>query len=877
MVIDTADDLPVEAIRRTLPWRAGEWVSAESLQWGIELLQSLPFLRSAYVELEPSPKGEVLRVRLARQPILRDIHFSGLFPLFENAALDALRMRPGDPFDAAKLARETERLEDLFERRGFFGSACRAVTVPEGGDFTIRYDCDRGKLLRVGEVEVSGASALPAEEVGQELTPRLYFTRERLRKKTEKLVQRYRGLGWVSARIDVEEVRPRPEDGKVDLVVHVKEGKKLVLAFTGNDVADSDDLEEVLTFREEGGYGYFLVEDNERKIEQAYAGKGYPAARAEAEREETEDEVRVTYKIAEGPKLAFEGLRFEGNHSIDHEELEDATVSGRRRWRVLAPRWNVENLGKDQAAIEDVYRSAGFADVAVEPAVQERQDGSVVALFRIREGARYVLGSVRVAGVPEDLEGRVARARRLGAGDPYVQARVQEEASALERVLYAAGLLTGRVDVREERAASGGKVAVTYSLDPGPRYRTSAVFTAGAARTAESVIREAVTLGPGKIITPKALADTQRRLRSLESFESIQVDPVGLYSDQPKPVSGGLVDLPVMIGLRERYRIQIDVGFAYDTDLGATGNASVSNVNLLGRAIQVTAAGKFGDQQRAASLRVTDPMLLGTEFRGSVFGSYRDENLEAFDIRELLVGSALERILSRTMIVKADLSYRVADVSNVTVDDPSAPEEGSSRALLWSASMVRDARNDLLYPSRGSYASVAVTTSARALLSDDNFVRIDLQGRRYQPIAGKLVGVVSARFTDVEIFGSTRRVPTPELLFAGGSTSVRGFEEDRLGPLDRNGDPLGGGARVITNAELRFPLAWILEGALFVDAGKVAQELSDLGKGKIQAAAGAGVRARSPVGPIRLDFGYQLQDNPPLDRWAIHFSFGYPF
>jgi outer membrane protein assembly factor BamA len=391
------------------------------------------------------------------------------------------------------------------------------------------------------------------------------------------------------------------------------------------------------------------------------------------------------------------------------------------------------------------------------------------------------------------------------------------------------------------------------------------------------VVRQAYALEPGGLLTPQGLADTQKNVRDLEVFDAIQVAPIGLDAVGAEDVSAEPIDLPVKVQVRERPRTELDLGFGYDTDRGASGNFTYRQLNLFDRAKKLTLNGIYGERDKGANAVLSDPRLFGSSVKGAVSSSYSDTDLEAFDQTAFRVGGSVSRELPWDLTAALELGYELTDTTNVVATDPDAPAEGITHELLLTPSLAYDTRDDLLYPTRGVFGSVSVGLSTQAVLSDDNFVRYDVQARRYQTLATGVVGVVSARFTDVDLYGSTTVVPTPELLFTGGTSTVRGFAEDRVGPLASNGKPLGGGARLLANLELRFPLFWLVEGAAFCDAGQITRDLSAVSVDGFQVGAGGGLRLRSPVGPLRVDLGYPVVPGDATGGVRIHFSFGYPF
>ncbi len=916
--------IPTEQIRRALPLKLNAPFDAAADAAVRQFLASLPIIGKSEVRIEPTPAGDVLVLDLERQPVVREIVFAGIFPIFERDALKALRMRAGDAFDSSALPGEVERLAKLLEQNGFQDSTCSASVGDDDGEISLAYQCTRGFFTRVGAIQLVGASVLSEDEVGSALRPWFFFTRDDLSQRVEKLTARYRELGYVRAHVDAVPGPPDADD-RVPLTVTVQQGKRLVVEITGNENLAEDEIRDVLPFVREGGYGIFLVEEGAEAIHALYESSGFPHVEIGKQRVEHDDDVLVRYTIREGEPQSLAAVCVDdpaiaeaddSNPALcrslltrpaaarpaepatppaeplqqpsPHADIQpqDALRSGRSRWLLLAPRWQSTLLEEDRGALVDYYRSLGFAEASAGIARMETLPDGVVAIFPIDRGPEYRVGTVSIEGSRVDIADVVAAKLTTKTGEPYRTADVDAAAAELEKELQGLGYLAARVEasvelvptpVAEGAEPRDGAANVAFRIAPGSLHRVTDLVLLGANETRKGVVKRAFALEPGALLTPGGLADTQKNVRDLEVFDAIQVAPIGLDVSAHATPAVEPVDVPVKVQVRERPRTELDLGFGYDTDRGASGRFAFRQLNLFDRAKKLTVNGTYGQRDKGSTVVLSDPRLFGSSFKGALSGAYSDTDLEAFDQRTIRVGGSLSRALPWDLTAAFDVGYELADTSNVVADDPDAPEPGTTRELLLTPSLAYDTRDDLLYPTRGTFASVSIGLSSRAYLSDDNFVRYDLQARRYQALAAGVVAVASARFTDVDLYGSTTVVPTPELLFTGGTSTVRGFEEDRIGPLDSNGKPLGGGARLLGNLELRFPVVWLLEGALFVDAGQITRTLSAVTVDKFQVGAGAGVRLRSPVGPLRLDLGYPVVAGAAPDGIGIHFSFGYPF
>jgi outer membrane protein insertion porin family len=225
------------------------------------------------------------------------------------------------------------------------------------------------------------------------------------------------------------------------------------------------------------------------------------------------------------------------------------------------------------------------------------------------------------------------------------------------------------------------------------------------------------------------------------------------------------------------------------------------------------------------------------------------------------------------------------------------------RLSSFSTSLIRDTRDDTVNPSSGEYVSASGQLAALAIGSQVGFVKSFFTAQKFHALSGvnNLVLAGSARLGVAAEFDTTNPIPEPERFFAGGDTTVRGFDPDTLGirhhPLDpqrdtinENNFPIGGNATVILNGELRMPVGAGLSVVSFFDTGNVFQRASQLNLADLRSAAGFGIRYKSPFGPLRVDLGFKTHVDAircRLDpvgtaaclesRPALHISFGQAF
>ncbi len=200
-------------------------------------------------------------------------------------------------------------------------------------------------------------------------------------------------------------------------------------------------------------------------------------------------------------------------------------------------------------------------------------------------------------------------------------------------------------------------------------------------------------------------------------------------------------------------------------------------------------------------------------------------------------------------------------------------ETGTIQIARLSGSYIRDQRNDPINPTRGDYITGTFQVANRAFGSEVNFTSLFAQGSFFRPAKDAVIAT-SVRLGWNQPYGGTKSLPITERYFAGGSTTLRAFSLDEAGPEG------GGNALAIINAEYRFPIPFLISdlgGAFFYDTGTTFPRLSDFNFGDFTHTAGFGFRYETPLGPIRVDFGFNLNRQPHESHSKVFFTLGHTF
>jgi outer membrane protein insertion porin family len=541
--------------------------------------------------------------------------------------------------------------------------------------------------------------------------------------------------------------------------------------------------------------------------------------------------------------------------------------------------YRAEVLDRDLRVLLAFLRTQGFADARVGPAdVMFSGDRSRARVtIPVEEGPRLTVGAVTVEGQAAVAPATLRAALPLKSGAWWSLTLVEDGRRAIER-LYADRGHPAATAVAES-ARRGDVVDVRYRIREGEPERIARILVRGLLLTRPGVVERTLPFRPGELLLPERLREGQRRLAELPAFEATGVEP-------SRPAAGPFAD--VLVTLRERKPWRADFGVGYGNDDGARGFVELGHDNLFGtgRSVVIREKASAGGQKTGFAERTDlvyrEPWLLGTPWSAdaTLLRERRDEIGYSLERYGLAVGAQRELPPVPLKGLHAALRYRLDHVNRFDVDATLAAADvtpGAQRVASLTPILTLDRRDDRLDPRRGSFHLGSVEVGGAPLGSEIDFVKARLETSWAVPWPPPTVLALSGRLGLATPLGDTPALAIEDRFFTGGATSVRGFRENRIGPRDAAGNPVGGNALVVLNLEWRFPLWRWIGGTLFVDTGTVTPEVGDLELGSFRTGAGGGLRIATPVGPIRVELGYALQPVPGESRLHVYLTVGNPF
>lgn len=892
-------DIPAQ-----LTFGTGDRLDEASVRRSLSNLYATGLVSEVEIWGRPDPEAAfsvVAMVVLRGHTWIEDVRLEGVLGLKRFELARAVAQRAGAPLSESRILQSVFALRDLYDERGYRSAGVRLAFENRGVKRqALVFTLDAGERTRIGDVRFEGDlgrydpdGLLEVLEVG----PGGLYSERRVENDAERLQAWLVEKNHLQARVEAPRtVVSDTTDDELHLVYPVRVGPRIEVTVRGDDLATLE-RKKLLLFLEQETYDEALMRQSCDRLVRHYQEKGHFRVRVDCRQTaEAEDRLRVSIDVERGPLYTLESVVFEGNATFDQAALEPLIgTTARRALKRKSGRMVGSVLREDLDNLRSFYILQGFSAVQIGP---ERLDEggtpeapTLALTIPIVEGPRRRVVRLEHRGLAavEDVDALLARLPLKAGGGPFhpvlldesldlVRARYEDEG-------YPAALVDATLDWNDETTL----VDVFLTVDQGPRSVVDRVVLRGHRRTRESLLRRVIDLRAGDPLSRRRLLQVERELYALGVFSRVEAE-LG-----PSTELGPARD--VIVTLEEGRRWRLGYGLSYHSDDGLGGVFSINRGNLGGRAgrLQLDLRGNRRDQR--ARLIFDQPSLGRWQLPLTVTLFFEEEERPSFTTRDRGLRLALRRDFGR-LRSGLNLDYRLVDL---LVPPPSVVElereDNELRIASLAPFVLLDRRDDPFDPTRGWSAYLQAQYAFPFADADTELLRLFWQQTAFVPLgrAGVLAGSLrlgalrpfdGGRVPDPLVPGDlpSRLVPISERFFAGGRTSHRAYERDRLAipgetSVTLDGEPyeLGGTALVLLNLDWRFPIAGAFGGTLFVDAGNVWGDYRDVDLTQAKLGVGLGLRYRSPIGPLRFEVGWKLDPEPGARNPVFLLSFGNPF
>jgi outer membrane protein insertion porin family len=931
------------ALHAVVTQKPGTPYSEANIEASSQALKRAGKFADVQINVEPEVSG--LRVSFLLEPAyyLGIVEFPGIGKYFAYTRLLQVVNLPDEaPYDPSRIPVAEEALREFLRRNGYFQSQVHAGPAIDDAHqlVSVRFVVEMGKQARIASVKVDGpdtpegarllrsVKSLRARLSGGLLKTGKPYAPERIGAATKLMKRTLTKQQRLASSIHENPPHYNAETNRVDVSFKVEVGPIVNVRAVGARLTVVPFLagrlmKTLIPIYSEGAVDQDLVQEGQRNLTDYFQKKGYYDATVTTKFEKRPDQILVVYTIDRGSKHKVDRILFHGNYELTAKELMDQ-VSVKRSHIWTHGSVSQKLLKQSAANIQALYRDRGYEEVKVTPRTIDREP-KIDVVFEIEEGPQTVVDNVRITGNQNVSATQLTGPKgfQLRAGVPFSPRKLAEDRNRISATYLNRGYLNADVKATVTRnPGDPHRIDVAYAITEHQVVRIGEVVYVGQKQTRLPLITKTAQLPTEAPMKREELLEAESRLYDLGIFDWSSVGP-------RRPITSQMDEIAV-VKVHEAKRNEITYGFGFEVShrggniptgtvalpggggtIGLEGNqiapsqstfASPRGVveftrrNMRGMAETANASILLSRLDQRALTSYSQPHFIGSQWQSlSSFSIERNSENPLFTAGWGDLGFQLERLISRKTNTRLQVRYdfNKTNLSNLLVPDLVLPQDRHVRLSTVSATLIRDTRDKPLDAHRGSFATVNFGITPTAFGSSANFAKLFGQYAYYKAVHS-IVFANSIRIGLASPFAGSF-VPTSQLFFSGGGTSLRGFPIDQAGPQRLvpfcnvlQGEsgcvnitvPVGGKQLFIFNSEARFPLGITksLGGVLFYDGGNVYSAINfNNFINNYSNTVGVGLRYSTPIGPVRVDVGRNLNPVPGLNATQYYITIGQAF
>ena len=890
------------------------------------------------VELEIRPQANGVRVLLVCQPAIYFGIFEfpgadGRFPY--SRLLQVSDYPPRGAYSPVDIENAQASLLKFFQQNGFFEAVVNpeVITDNQRGLVNVIFHVSLGRRARFGRVLLNGAPPEEQERLqkalkswrarvrGSAMRQGKSYSLKAIQNATQYLEGQLINHNYLGSRVQLAGAEYDAATHRADIRFEVTPGALAYVRVEGAHLWGHT-RKKLLPIYQIAGLDPELIQESRENLISHFQTKGYFDVAVQSDVEPSQNGQTILFRIIKGERHKLTEVAVEGNHSLSNEQLrgrikvEKGRFFFRGNFSQRLVRTSADNL-------KSTYEAEGFSSVTVTPEVK-RSGRNISVQFRVNEGPQDVVASLHVVGNNTVPVATLAPAGlKVTEGQPYSVKKVDEDRNQIGAQYLRMGYLNATF---RSTAHSLGKnphqLDVTYTISEGPKILLDSVMTLGAKVTKQSLIDKTVQLKTETPLRADDLLAAEGRLYSLAGvFDWAEIDP-------RRPITTQTAE-DALVKLHEARQNDIRYGFGFEV-VNRGGSIPSGTIALPGlppvglpssfQTSQKTFWGPRGTFQyfrhnfrglgetlsfavlgarliQRASATYVDPHFIGTNWASNLtLSGERNSENPIFTSRLGDAGFQLERPLNEaaTQTISVRYDYQQTALSNLLIPDLVSPEDQHVRLSTLSSTYIRDTRDHPLDAQKGIYQTVELAFNPTFLGSSVNFARLRAQQAYYKNLGKGIIWANSVRIGIEQPFAGSH-VPQSELFYTGGGSTLRGFPLNSAGPqrpvsvCSNPSDastcsfiqvPTGGRELFILNSEFRIPvrLKKGLGVVAFYDGGNVFEHVgfSDF-RNNYSNTVGLGVRYATPIGPVRIDVGRNLNPIAGIKATQIFITLGQAF
>ena len=917
--------------------QAGQPFSREKVDQTAAALQTAGKFKAVRIQVQPDPNG--LRVIFVLEPAtyIGIFQFPGAGHYNYSRLLQIANYPVQAPFNANDVEQDRQSLVTFFRQQGFFTAEVHPDVQVDSAHAiaNVMFRTTLGTRAKFGLVHIEGAPLEDEARLRQKLTTWIArgkgaairtgksYRYNAINKAAQYLQSIMQKQGFLGAQVKLTGAEYHADTNVADIHFTANPGVKTQVKIEGSHFWPWT-KKSLLPVYQGVQIDDESVQEGQQALVSYFQKKGFYDVKVDSKLDTAKSGDTVLYQINKGKKNKVTSVKLSGNATIPSSQLTPQIAVTKKHF-LSSGNFNDQLVRSSVSNLEAVYQSEGFSSVKVVSTVA-RNGGDVQVTFRVTEGPRDIVNAIKVEGADTMSPAQYAPGGlKLAAGQPYSQAHVKSDRASIVAHYLQAGYLNA--SFRETAAAVAKndphRINVVYHIYEGPKVDADNILTLGRGHTKQRLIDESIkAIRQGQPLTETELLTAGSRLYDRNGiFDWAEVDPKRDITTQTKE--------DVLVKVHEAKRNEFTYGFGFEvinrggsvpsgtvaipglppvglppnfvtsevTYYGPRGSILYSKGNMRGEGETLSLTAFAGRLDQRGAFYYIIPHFNWSSWRAtaSVSAEHNEEN-PVYSSQEEIAGLQFQRPLDEFShkVLFFRYSFSKTDLTHIVIPDLVPPEDQHIRLSTLSANITRDTRDNPLDEHKGVLQSLEVNFNSSKLGSNVDFAKLTGQAAYYKQAFHKIVWANSIRIGMAQAFNNSF-VPLSEAFFTGGSNTLRGYPLDGAGPqrqvlITGNGCtptdpcsiqvPAGGNELLLINSEARIPLP-IKKGlglVVFYDGGNVFPQIgfhdfTSLYSNNV----GLGLRYATPVGPIRIDVGQNLNPVQGIKSTQYFITIGQAF
>lgn len=915
--------------------REGQPFSRQNVEQTAAALRASGKFDSVRIDVAPEPNGVQVMFVLEPAVYFGIFQFPGAEQFAYSRLVQIANYPVQSPFNPADVERDRQSLITFFRQEGYFQADVHPEIKVDSGHAiaNVLFHVTLGRKARFGSVVIEGTapndearlerkfSTLLARGRGAAIRPGKTYHYSTLTRATQYLQALLEKQGLLGAQVKLNGADYHADTNRADIHFSVNPGVVTHVQIQGARVW-SWTRKSLLPVYQGIGVDDEAVQEGRQALLSYFQAKGFFDVKVDSELKTEKTSDTVVYRITKEKKHKVTSVQLSGNTGLPSSQLTPH-ISVQKKHLLSSGTFSDQLVRSSVNNLKAVYQSEGFSSVQVAPTVT-RHGGDIQVSFLVTEGPRDIVNSLKIEGADTFPQAQFAPGGlKLKAGEPYSESRVKDDRASIVAHYLQAGYLNSsfRETATHVSKSDPHHINVIYRIYEGPKVSADELVTLGRVRTRQRLIDEDVAaIKPGQPLTESELLTAGSQLYDRPGvFDWAEVDPKRDITNQTKE--------DVLIKVHEAKKNDFTYGFGFEvinrggsipsgtvalpnlppiglpssfsasqtTFYGPRGTVQYTRNNFRGKGESVSVTGFAGRLDQRFAAYYIDPNFRWSPWKATTsFSAEKNEENPIFSSQEETGSFQIQRPLDsakkNTLFLR--YSFSQTDLTRILITGLVPTDDQHVRLSTIAANLTRDTRDNVLDEHKGVLQSIELDFNSTKLGSSVDFAKLTGQAAYYKQTFHNIVWANSLRIGLAQP-NANSRVPLSEEFFTGGGNSLRGFPLDGAGPqrpvsISGNGCttdctiqvPSGGNELLIINSEARIPLPFKkgLGMVAFYDGGNVFpsvgfHDFTSLYSNNV----GLGLRYATPVGPVRIDLGRNLDPIQGVKATQYFISIGQAF